>query len=414
MKKNAICALGVYIVSLLLASFLNFDKVAPWILGRAEADDLRTQQAVAGVEEARAALGVTRAVDAFDCATAPVFNDLYKDNSKCFDDEYFQQTGRRENTPPNLNQWLSRVTADMDHATRQAFVRAFAAYLAGKLGHTPLIAPADYTEQAPKNLAMHTGAKELDAQIGLDKALEPSKDAKDVPSLEAELTPAEPQKINPKSVLVLGDSLALGLAKSIQRALSPYKGIAFARAGKVSSGLSSPHLYDWDKKVVILLKKYKPDILIIMMGINDANNNIRVGEVQATLGTAAWPNAYEHRVKSFLHIIEGFETPVYWVGLPVVRDEAMTARIDLTNGAAKNACESVDICHFVDIKEVLTDEEGNYTNYKKDKEGYSIRIRSKDGIHFSTEGGDLLSRHILDFMSQNVEFKTVEPKDTSI
>jgi hypothetical protein len=52
-------------------------------------------------------------------------------------------------------------------------------------------------------------------------------------------------------------------------------------------------------------------------------------------------------------------------------------------------------CRFIDTFEALCDENRKYTNYLREPDGSSIRIRAKDGIHFSMEGSNLLSKYIL-------------------
>ena len=120
--------------------------------------------------------------------------------------------------------------------------------------------------------------------------------------------------------------------------------------------------------------------------------------------------AYQKRVERFLGIIKSRNVPVYWVGLPIVKDDAMTQRICLTNETAKKACTDTNDCRFIDTWQLLTDENGRYTNYKKDSKGYSVRIRAKDGIHFSREGGDLLTSYILKYIAKYVE---LHPKKNS-
>jgi len=399
MKTYTVRAVALYAFALALACFLNLDKLLPWYAQKTMDMDSPVMHGLQAADDLREASGVAAAVDAFDCSTAFLFNDTYKDNSKCYDLGEAQADERARALEAMRAAWQEMSPGQRELA---------AALLHRLAGHGAMVPAAARSFTAPKRATgrlavVSTGAQPGEVTLGLDSAM--SQDEQ----------PAGPGKLPLRSVLIVGDSLALGLSTSFERALKEYnEEIEFARVGKVSSGLAIPHLFDWEKKVQVLIQKYDPDLVVVMMGINDANNNIRVDDRKAILGTAAWPEAYQERVKRFIDIISEMGTPIYWVGLPVVRDEAMTQRIEIANSAARKACNEFQDCHFIDTWKLLTDDEGNYTNYKKDSQGYTIRIRAQDGIHFSKEGGDLLSRHILDYISQFVQLRPQGGAEKSI
>jgi hypothetical protein len=198
-----------------------------------------------------------------------------------------------------------------------------------------------------------------------------------------------------QSVLLVGDSLAHGLALSLGRDLKDRRGAVFSFVSKVSSGLNNPGVFNWEKTMRMLIEHGAPDLVLVMMGVNDANNHIREGNRLCAVGTPEWGQAYENRVENFLRIASENRVQVCWIGVPVVREEVLQNRVLLANMAARNACGRVSNCRFIDTFEVLCDENRKYTNYLKEPDGSCTRIRSKDGIHFSMEGSNLLSRHIL-------------------
>lgn len=198
-----------------------------------------------------------------------------------------------------------------------------------------------------------------------------------------------------QSVLLVGDSLAHGLAMSLGPDLKDRAGAAFSCFAKVSSGLSNPNVLNWEKTIRMLIEKGAPSLILIMMGVNDANNHIRDGNRLCLVGTPEWVQAYEHRVESFLRIVSASHARVYWIGVPVVREGWLQSRVLLANMAARNACGKLENCHFIDTFDALCDENRNYTNYLKESNGSSVRIRTKDGVHFSLAGGNLLARYIL-------------------
>jgi len=393
MKTYTVRVVVLYALALALACFLNLDKLVPWYQQKAMDFSSPVAHTLHAADEMRQASGVAAAVTAFDCSTAFLFNDTYKDNTKCYDLDSKASGSERKR--------LRRAWLAMSPDERSMAAQVLRQIMAQKTGQYPAGAVVPV---ADSGLAVaSTGSNQSNIKHGLKELF------------DADQQQDTPQKLPPRSVLIVGDSLALGLSTSFEQALKEYnENISFARVGKVSSGLAIPHLFDWEKKVQVLIEKYSPDIIVVLMGINDANNNIRVDDRKAILGTAAWPDAYQERVKRFIAIIAQRNVPIYWVGLPVVRDEAMTQRIEIANSAARKACEAFAECHFIDTWNILTDDKGNYTNYKKDNQGYTIRIRAQDGVHFSREGGELLSRHILDFISQFVQLRPASGQEKSI
>lgn len=376
MEKGQIYrALIVYSLALFLGCLLSVERLTPWYENRAGEDDplLRAMRAARQVGRN---IGVLGGLDAMDCRLSFLFNETYKDLSKCRD------AAKKRASEADLAPDFGAAYRSADLATRQQIAQAVRARL-------------NELARSPEGMRMAWAA--TFAGAGFDLAL--ATDAAQTPPV------ADVAKKLIKSVLVIGDSLALGLAPSIEKSLQRFEGVTFARVGKVSSGLASPHIYDWEKNAPTLIEEHKPDVLVVIMGANDANNNIRVGDVKAILGTPIWPEAYQARVESFLRVIGEKKTPVYWIGLPVVRDAEMSARIVIANEAAKKACASTEGCRFVETWSLLTDDKGEYTNFRKDDKGFNIRIRAKDGVHFSTEGGDFLSEYILDYISKYVELK---------
>ncbi len=433
MNKYVVQTVAIYALALLICSFINIDKIAPWYRLEATSQESPLVRGLNKVEGFAQESGVHSAVKKFDCSTAFLFNDTYKDNSDCFlEQEEISDNGGCDPEKMRKLRLMARVLYDQLQRRKLS-------------GTAPRIAHADWTVPAGSVLPdgilkiqyaeQETSAgisvesqdlpatgqvaqssrpvekSEVKVEMGANKQLLQQKRLQtSVPVLAPEPPQLHEHDLSPTSILVIGDSLAIGLARSFEYALERYDDVTFARVGKVSSGLAIPHLFDWEKKVQVLIDEYRPNFIVILMGINDANNNIRVDGKKAILGTPSWPVAYQKRVERFLEIIKTKNVPVYWVGLPIVRDEAMTERIWLTNETAKKACTNSSDCRFIDTWQLLTDENGRYTNYKKDSKGYNVRIRAKDGVHFSREGGDLLTNYILDYITKYVD---LHPKKAS-
>ncbi len=443
MKWLAAKAVAAYTAALLMGVFLNIDRIVPWYAGLVQTESKSAiLQVLVAVQRVNHDWGIAQALDSAEFRLNFLYSPSYKDDSRFLgkttglsplppdsrlpsaaESRRLRQTWREANGPLRTDLTIRTATfvaAKDTHErspSRQPDLR-MAAEEQPAVGWSispprdtkDAAQPATAPEPSPEKTSASKQATEPGLTMGLDAA--PVADTPSAPTAPLLTTPQTPSQAT--TLLVLGDSLALGLAPSLERALEKYEGLTFARVGKVSSGLTIPHLFNWDKNIAGLIDEHKASILVVMMGVNDANNNVRVGDKKAFVGTPSWPQAYQERVENFLKIIADRQVAVYWVGLPVVRDEAMSQRIEIANCSAREACAKFSNCRFIDTRGVLTDESGQYTNFKKDNRGYNIRIRAKDGVHFSTEGGDLLSEYILQYISQYVELRPKKELDKHI
>ncbi len=207
-------------------------------------------------------------------------------------------------------------------------------------------------------------------------------------------------------IAVVGDSLAVGVGMTMERNLKQYEGVACTALGKVSTGLIAKKKYDWDRSLDELIRTNRPDALVVVMGGNDSNNNI--GGKAA--GSDAWKEAYSGKVKDFLKIASDGGVMVFWAGLPIMKDEAYSKRVEAANEAAKNACQTFSNCVYIDSWSMFTDENGGYADEKSLDGGKTVSLRAKDGVHLTMTGYDYLCREILDKVAKNVELKPKSAK----
>lgn len=195
-------------------------------------------------------------------------------------------------------------------------------------------------------------------------------------------------------VAVVGDSLAVGIGMTMSQHMSSYQGAGCYPLGKVSTGLISKKLLDWEKTLSDLVAKEKLAAVVVMMGGNDANNPIS-GKMA---GTPEWGEAYREKAESFLRIATKAGIKVLWVGLPAMREAAYNKRVIAVNEAAKAACSKVGGCTYMEASDIFTDASGKYVQAKT-IDGKKISLRAKDGVHMTMNGYDLLCRQVLDKLS---------------
>lgn len=191
------------------------------------------------------------------------------------------------------------------------------------------------------------------------------------------------------SVLVVGDSFAVGVGMSLAQMLKQ-KNITLHQKGKTSSGLNSPKFYNWEAKLKEFISAKKPDVLVAMISGNDAHNGS---------GSDSWASAYEGKVNNFLNIATANGVQVFMVGLPPMGKEGYSKRAKKANAVIERVCDNTDGCAYVDAWTLFSDDKGNYTRKKK-LNGKTATLRAGDGVHFTMNGYKLLGRQILRQISQ--------------
>ncbi|MEW5724442.1 MAG: DUF459 domain-containing protein, partial [Thermodesulfobacteriota bacterium] len=241
--------------------------------------------------------------------------------------------------------------------------------------------------------------------------------AEQAPKPEQSPPPAEvpetPVKIAPKTVLVAGDSMILeGFGPALQRALKKYPGLKVAREGKYSSGLSRPDYFDWQVYIAEILDKHNPDVLILSLGANDPQDIVDADRKRHFVASEPWNEIYGARARELLKVPEARGILTFWVGLPIMGPAKYSPRIKNINDVVQKECEANPKCVFVDTWLVLAGADDKYTTFLKDDQGRHLRVRAKDNIHLTNEGGDIMVQYFLDAVDKYIAWPEAEPGTT--
>lgn len=182
-------------------------------------------------------------------------------------------------------------------------------------------------------------------------------------------------------VMVVGDSFAVGIGLTLKQSLAALGPVAMASRGKVSSGLNSPRFYDWEKELTRFLTTEGCDVLVVMLGGNDAKNGC---------DTPEWSKDFQDKAKRFLDIADAHKVSVYWVGLPPMREKSYSQRAAAANVAMSTACAKAASCRFIDSWNLFADASGRFCSKKKIA-GKTISLRGHDGVHLTMAGYRLLT-----------------------
>lgn len=219
--------------------------------------------------------------------------------------------------------------------------------------------------------------------------LEPATEA--VPVAPAQQPPVACDPLVKPRVLIVGDSLIMeGLGPSLLRTLRKNEDITVVREGRYSTGLTRTDTFDWPGHLTRLVPAQRPDLIVVCLGANDGQDILVDGKRHIT-GTPSWQTLYRQRADSFLQEATAGGAQVLWLGLPIMGSPQYDARIRLISSLQQAACEAIEpLCRFTDNVNVLADSQGNYLSHTTDAQGKHIRLRYKDKIHVTEQGGQLI------------------------
>lgn len=223
--------------------------------------------------------------------------------------------------------------------------------------------------------------------------------------------PAKPYRF-----LIVGDSLvavAGGFGDIMEQKLITFSGISVLRKGKVSSGLSRPDYFDWNKEAETAIESFNPNVAIVMMGTNDAQSFeiVRDGKKQVIeYGTFQWDEEYLSRARSFIEKFTTRGVVLYWIGLPAMRDTVYAEKIEHVNELQNKAVRLDPMAKFISAEKLMSDGNKIYQPFMADEQGVMRATRNPDGIHLSYFGGTILVEKITNELKKDIELAPLEPK----
>ena len=202
-----------------------------------------------------------------------------------------------------------------------------------------------------------------------------------------------PEREKP-TVLLIGDSMMMeGFGPALQRRLRNRQDMVVIREGKYSTGLSRQDYFDWHAQLEKLVAKHDPDLIVICMGANDAQDITDDKHRRHHVDSPGWKEEYRRRADRLLVIAKERGAGVVWVGLPVMSKEPYAGRIRRLGDIQKQACADAGV-EFVDTLRTLADGQGRYMTFMRDSRGRHVRLRYKDMVHVTEDGGALLALEV--------------------
>ena len=206
----------------------------------------------------------------------------------------------------------------------------------------------------------------------------------------------EPTSSNKLRVVVVGDSLAMGLSTALGRVFEPSI-VQFVDQGRLSTGLARSDYFNWIKGMQQITDRFRPDVVVVLIGVNDDQSIILGGGGIVPEGSAEWMEVYGERVDGFLTAATDAGGRVVWVGLPPLADERHNSLSRGFNESFDAGVQDYPSAYFFDTYKRFS-QNGEYAPFGRDAKGNVAQLRGGDGVHFTTTGYDALAREVASVM----------------
>ena len=198
----------------------------------------------------------------------------------------------------------------------------------------------------------------------------------------------------PLQVWVGGDSMVERVGEALTNRGDTSGLLDVRTVSKVSSGLCRPDYFDWPGVIADVAATQRPDVSVIQFGGNDYQDLVVDGKEVAPF-TPAWTKEYERRVAKLVQTLTADGGRLYWLGLPVMRDQQKNVRAAALDKLYRRVVERFPSATYVDTWEQLSDPRGHYTAYRPNAAGTIEKVREPDGEHLTYLGGDRIAAVII-------------------
>lgn len=198
---------------------------------------------------------------------------------------------------------------------------------------------------------------------------------------------------------VFGDSMADGLWAGLYREINGQANLY--QFSKQATGLTNYEYFDTFEEAKKNIGQKPIDIAIIVVGTNDQMGISGRGKL-TPFGSPNWDKAYAARVNELISLFIEKQIAVYWVGLPIMRDEkpqnsARQLGLIFAQSAAANKTS------FIDTAKSTAGSDGKYSQrLQLPNESIARNLRAPDGIHFKMDGYRLMALPVIKAINRDL------------
>ena len=282
--------------------------------------------------------------------------------------------------------FLSRATGSIERALGRDPDEA----PGGKLALPAFALPPDEFQPKPIHVAPTAGPDPTESSPPAAQEDEGAGEAP-VEAPAAATTLRTPTRSNKLRVAVIGDSLSQGLGPAIERSMNPSV-VRVLSLGRQSTGLSREDYFNWQAGMRQIIEEFRPDLVFVMLGSNDAQAQISRDGTSIPVGSAQWVEGYRERAANLLREATRAGTHVVWVGIPIVEERQRWDFYRRVNDIYRDTASADPFGTYVDTWTPFEGRDGGYTAFVRNERGDLVEVRASDGVHFTPSGYTFLGR----------------------
>lgn len=157
------------------------------------------------------------------------------------------------------------------------------------------------------------------------------------------------------------------------------------------SGLTRPDFVDWPAKLAASSERLDPEVMVLYFGGNDAQP-MKLDDVVYDVADQQWQDEYRTRVAGVMDAMTEAGHRVYWMGLPITRDDTTATKFAIMNDIYASEAEAHDGVTFIEAWDLFAGPDGRFSEYLPNRNGDVVDMRLNDGIHLTTAGAYHLAR----------------------
>ena len=214
---------------------------------------------------------------------------------------------------------------------------------------------------------------------------------------------------HPLKLWVGGDSLAGSFGPALGDRVGATGIVKTLIDYRVSSGLWSNDIRDWYRRATEQMASDNPDAVVYIIGTNDTPVPNQVDSNGD--GVPDWQAEYRMKVARMMDLFVGpNHRTVFWLGPPTLGTRSMDRGAQAIGDVMREeaAKRSPDVV-YLDTYRLFSTKDGSYSRRILDENGNEIVARIGDGVHFSEDGAQYLSRAV--FALVNARWHLLKQQD---
>ena len=214
-----------------------------------------------------------------------------------------------------------------------------------------------------------------------------------------------PTRDHPLRIAVVGDSFASGVGSAMERALNP-RSVDVQARGVISTGLTRPDYFNWRSGLQDILDRYRPGVVVVMLGGNDAQTmTVPGGGAPIPLEQQdKWRQTYAQRVQQLVGITSQAGARLVWVGLPPMRDINRDHQAHRLDEIYRQVASTTPGAAYVNSLQIFAKPGAGYAAYLPDDSGKQQLVRESDGEHFTSLGYDWVAAGVIATLEKRWDF----------